>query len=664
MEDDLSEELQFHLQNEIQKNVAAGMTSEGARYAALRSFGGLDQVKEQCRDTRRIRLLEEFVQDTHYGLRMLRQSPGFTAVAVMTLALAISANVTIFSVVYGVLLHPLPYPNPEQITLLWADNPKLQIDSHDLPPSNADIVDWRSQNRVFEGLAAFRSSPGNLSGQSGAERVGCASVTADFFPVLGVAPIQGRAFASEEEQPGKNRVAVISYNLWQRRFGAAPDLVGQSLRLNGIDFTVIGIMPPTFHFPRQTDLPTPYVFLTQTEIWVPLDYSPQEWAHRLNRNLVAIARLKPHVTPEQAQAEMDAISKRQATDFPDSNADWIVKLVPLGAYLVGNTRLALLVLFGAVSCVLLIACANVANLLLARAAVRQREIAIRTSLGAGRGRIIRQLLTESILLATLGACLGLILSRWGLNVLLALAPSTMPRTEAVDMGGWVVGFTCVLSLTSSILFGLAPALQVSRLNLYRSLRETGSTSKSGGKRRRIRGFLVAGEVALACMLLICAVLLTKSFSRIIKVDPGLNFENVLTMNVSLSDPKYRDENQMNLFQEQVLDRIGTVSQVSYVGAIFQLPLASPGIYGSFRVEGQSYATSDIGVGKGVVSPDYFRAMGIPLLKGRYFDARDTQPGFPVVIVNQSLARSLWPEIRSANGLGRRCREVNGIRSWA
>ncbi len=647
MEDDLSEELQVHLQKETDKNIAAGLTPEDARYAALRTFGGVDQVKEQCRDTRGIRFVEELFQDIRYGLRTLRKSPGFTSVAVMTLALAICANATIFSVVYGVLLRPLPYPHPEQITLIWADNPKLQIDSHDLPPSNADIVDWRSQNQVFEGLAAFRSSPGNLSGQSGAERVGCASVTADFFPVLGVAPIRGRAFTSAEEQPGKNRVAVVSYNLWQRRFGAAPDLVGQSLRLNGIVFTVIGIMPPTFHFPRQTDLPTPYVLLPQSDIWVPLDYGPQEWAHRLNRNLVAIARLKPHVTLEQAQAEMDAISQRQATDFPDSNAGWIVKLIPLGAYLVGNTRLALLVLFGAVSCVLLIACANVANLLLARAAGRQREIAIRTSLGAGRMRIIRQLFTESILLATLGGCLGLMLSRWGLSVLLALAPPTLPRMESVGIGPWVVAFGCGLSLASSIFFGLVPALQVSRLDLYRSLRETSSTSKSGAMRRPIRGFLVVGEVALACMLLICAMLLTQSFRRIMKVDPGLNVENVLTLNVSLSDPKYRDEDQMNLFQEQVLERISAVPQVSYVGAIFQLPLASPGIYGPFRVEGESHAPSaapyEIGASKGVVSPDYFRAMGIPLIKGRYFDARDTQAGTPVAIVSQSLVRSLWPD---------------------
>ena len=645
-EEDLAEEVQFHLDNEIAKNVKGGMTPQEARYAALRTFGGVDQVKEHCRDIRGIRLVEEFLQDVRYGLRTLRKSPGFTSVAVVTLGLAISANTTIFSVVYAVLLRPLPYPNPEQIMLIWADNPKLQIDLHDLPPSNADIRDWRSQNRVFQALAAFRSSPGNLSDESGAERVGCAGVTADFFPVLGVAPTQGRWFTSAEEQPGKNRVVVISHNLWQRRFGAAPDLVGQSLKLNGVDFTVIGIMPPTFHFPRQTDLPTPYVFLPQTDVWVPLDYGPQEWAHRLNRNLVAIGRLKPHVSLGQAQAEMDALSQRQAEDFPDSNAGWIVRLVPLGEYLVGNTRLALLVLFGAVSCVLLIACANVANLLLARAAGRQREIAIRTSLGAGRMRIIRQLLTESILLATLGGCLGLMLSRWGLSVLLALAPPTLPRTESVGIGAWVVAFGCALSLVSSLLFGLVPALQVSRLDLYGSLREAGTTSRAGGKRRRIRGFLVAGEVALACMLLICAMLLTQSFRRIMKVDPGLNVENLLTMNVSLSDPKYHVEDQMDLFQEQVLEQISAVPQVSYVGAIFQLPLASPGIYGPFRVEWNSYASSaapyEIGASKGVVSPDYFRAMGIPLLKGRYFDSRDSQVGIPVAIVSQSLARSLWP----------------------
>jgi len=574
--------------------------------------------------------METVLQDLRYAIRASLKKPAFIAIVVLALAIGIGANTAIFSVVNAILLRPLPYKNPDRISMVWMDNRKLAVeqDWHSYP----NYVDYRDQSTTFEDIAAFNDRSFNLTGTGEPVRVIGAWSTANLFPVLGVEPIQGRTFTVEEEEPGKDLVAVISYGLWQRRFGGDPNLVGQPVSLNGVDRTVVGIMPAGFAFP-----------LKETDVWVPLAVSPRGKQARSSFSLKAVGRLKPGVTMQQARADMGAIADHLVEQFPQIMESYGVNLVPLHEQVTGKVRTALLLLLAVVAFVLLIACANVANLLLARAASREREIAIRTALGASRRRIVRQLLTESLLLAVVGGGLGLLLALWGLHALVAISPANTPRLDQIGIDGKVLAFTLTVSLLTGVVFGLVPALQASKPDLNESLKEGGRGSSGGVRGRRIRSLLVVAEIALSLVVLICAGLLIKSFIHLQKFDMGFNPNNLLTMRVQLPGTKYREPAQLVNFFQQVFQRMENVPGVQSVGAISDIFLSDTPSSTNFTIEGRPLTTGadSIEVPLDAVTTNYFKVMGIPLLKGRVFDERDRMDSLPVAIINDTFAKRFF-----------------------
>jgi putative ABC transport system permease protein len=579
-------------------------------------------------------MMGTLLQDLRYGFRMLVKSPGFTLTAVLALALGIGVNSAIFSVINAILLRPLPYANQEQLVVLTQINQKKGLDQ--VPVSPPDLADWKSQSHAFSNMAAYRSGSSasfNLTSGAEPERIQGAFVSADLLPLLGVQPFKGRNFTADEEKSGGNPVVIISHGLWQRRFGSDPDLVGRSLTMNGVSYSVIGIMPPSFQFPVQPD---------KVELWVPLSLPNQMAESRMAHMLRVVARLKPGVTEEQARSEMNTIAQRLQQQYPESNTDMGIAVIPLLEQIVGNIRTALYILLGAVGFVLLIACANVANLLLARATARQKEIAIRTALGASRLRLIRQLLTESVLLALLGGALGLLLAMWGLDLLVAVSPNNIPRLKDVGLDGWVLGFTLLVSLLTGIIFGLTPALQASRTDLTESLKEGGKSS-AGLHRSRMRNALVVSEVALALLLLIGAGLMMRSFMRLRQVNPGFNPEQTLTMRIALPDAKYKEDYQVHSFYQQVLQRVASLPGVQSADVVTSVPLSGQQTRLAFEIIGRPAAPGELlDADYRAVSAGYFRTMSIPLIKGRFFTDRDTQESPGVLIINEAMARRYWP----------------------
>jgi putative ABC transport system permease protein len=577
--------------------------------------------------------MQSLLQDLRYALRSLFKSPGFAAVALVTLTLGIGANAAIFSVVNAVLLSPLPYETPDKLVWVWGYVPQRGATQASISPP--DFLDYRSQNQVFETIAAFTGIPSgvNLTGGDEPERVEALGVSADFFEVLGVAPQLGRGFLADEEKTGRNQVVILSQGLWQRRFGANPDVVGQTLTINGGSATVIGVMPRGFEFPAQA------------ELWFPLAFDAPNMSVRSAHFLRAIARLKQNVSIEQAQTDLDSITGRLAEQFPDSNTDYGARLVPLRERVVGNWQPALLTLLVAVGFVLAVACANIANLLLARAATRHKEIAVRMALGAGRGRIVRQLLTESLLLSVLGGGLAILFAMWGVDLLVASSPDIIPRAGSVKVDGHVLGFTLAVSLLTGLIFGLVPALGASKPDLGESLKEGGKGSSAGAGRNRVRNALVVAEIALSLVLLIGTGLLVKSFVRLGQEDPGLNPSGVLTMQINLAGSKYPKDDQYIGFYRQLLEGIEAVDGVRAAGAISELPLTRQRNDGDFTVEGRPLLPSGQKLisDMRVITPGYFDAMEIPILRGRGFTDRD-DPGAPrVSIINDVMASEFWPD---------------------
>ncbi len=570
------------------------------------------------------------LQDLRYGLRMLAKNPGFTAVAVLTLALGIGANTAIFSVVNAVLLHPLPFQNSDGLVIVYETNSKTG--DREAFPSPANFVDWRDHNRVFEHMAAWRTWFYALTGGSEPEQIRGVRVSASFFPLLGVKAYLGRTFLPQEEHVGHAQVVVLSYSLWERRFGGDRNLIGKTLTLDSKTFTVIGILPAGFQFST-----------TQFDLWMPFDFAASDLA-RDNHSIMVHARLKPGVSLKQAQAEMNTLARQLEQEYPKTNAGWGVNLVPLHEARVRDIRPALLLLFGAVCFVLLIACANVANLLLARATGRRKEIAIRRALGASRGRVILQLLTESFSLALLGGATGLLLAVWGLHFLAAVLPGGIVRLEQVRVDGQALGFALLISFVTGILFGLAPALQASKPDLTESLKEGGRSGTGGLRGGRLRSLLVVSEVALSFVMLIGAGLLIKSFLRLLEVNPGFNPENVLTLRIWLPKSKYPEVYEVAAFHRQVLQRIETLPGVKSAGAINFLPLTW-GNLTAFTIEGRPAPApgEELRVQYRVISPNYFRTMGIPLLKGRYLADQDAEKAPGVAVINQTMARRFWPD---------------------
>jgi putative ABC transport system permease protein len=572
--------------------------------------------------------VESLFSDIRFGLRSLKSAPATTAIALLALALGIGANTAIFSVVNGVLLTPLPYPQPERLVLLSSSNPKAGFPRFSLSPPDFD--DFHRQSRSFTGLAAMANGSVNLTGRGEPEVLELGRVSADFFPVLNLRPLLGRTFRPDEDTPANRHVALLSHGLWQRRFGADPKVVGQGLLLDGESYTVVGVAPPGFDFPRKRDL------------WVPLADEPAK-SSRGAHFLSSLGRLRPGVSVGQAQAEMSGIAARLAKQYPDSNEGWGMLVLPLQQVVVEKIRPALLVLLWVVAAVLLIACLNVANLLLARLAARGREISIRTALGAGRGRLIRQLLTESVLLSLLGGALGLLLAYWGTRALVALNPAAIPRAEAIGLDSRVLGFTLVLSVAAGLFFGLFPAFHDPGAGLHESLKE-GGRALSGGRRGRFaRQLLALAEVAIALVLLVMAGVLLRSFSRLSAVDPGFRPGGVLTLDLSPSEAKYPDPARLSLFYRELLGRVSALPGVEHAATVFPLPLGGKNFFLGFAVFGRPVSSSDSDSATvRRVSPELFRTLGIRLVRGRVFDLRDTVEAPKVAVVNERMAAAIWP----------------------
>jgi predicted permease len=644
-EAEIIEELAQHLDDRYEQLLEGGATQEEARHGVLLELSESDLLAQELHGVehpvqqepvvlgarRRMNMFRDLWQDLRYGLRTLVKNPGFTTVAVIALALGIGANSAIFSVVNAVLLRPLPYKDPDRLVMVWEDDTKGGYPRD--TPAAANYIDWRDQNRVFEGMAALADQSFNLTGVGEPERIEGKRVSASLFTLLGVEPQLGRAFLPEEDAPGGNRVVILSHGLWQRRFGSDMKIIGQPLTLNGESFTVVGVMPPDFQFPSR-----------EAELWVPLALSSKEAASRGRHYLEVLARLKPGVTLQQAQAEMTTIAIRLQQQYPAQNTDLGAVVTSLHEHVAGDIKPALLVLLGAVGFVLLVACANVANLLLARAAVRQKEIAIRVALGASRLRLIRQFLTESILLAALGGGVGLLLSLWGVSLLQSFIPESISQVKAVTLDGRVLVFTLLVSLLTGLIFGLAPATQASNFNLNETLKEGGRDSAAGSRGNRLRGLLVITEVAVSLLLLIGAGLLINSFLRLRHVEPGFRTDNLLTMKVVLPKLKYPNQARRSAFYTDLLHRVEALPGVKSAAVTTNLPLYRQGNSTSITIEGRpdpAPGQEPIVVTR-VISPHYFQTMSIQLSQGRDFSEQDRADSPAVLVISETMARKFWP----------------------
>ena len=615
---DLAEELESHLEMHIEDNLRSGMTPEEARRDALIKLGGMESVKEAYRDRRGVPWLETLIQDLRYGARMLRRNPGFTAVVVVTLALGIGVNTAIFSLVNAVLLRPPPYPDPDQLVqvTIVREGPGYNNEILSAPETLA----WQKENRVFSHLGIYHYQSWIITGGDEAESVNVGDVSAGFLPALGVQPVLGRGFSADEDKRGGPRVAILGYGLWQRRFGGDTNVLGKTITIDHQPNLVIGVLPSSFQVPSQ--------YRKKWDVLRPLGLD--EKGHGF---LLGIGRLKPDVSLEQARASLDIIYQ----PFCDPREKGRVVLVRLQGYMAQAAKLSLLVYQGAVGFVLLIACANVANLLLARGTRRRKEIAVRVALGAGRLRIIRQLLTESSLLALLGAALGLLLA-FGIKDSVRGFLPVLKEVPSAGIDGRVLAFTFLAALLTGLIFGLAPALEASHLSLNESLKE-GSRSMTGGRRsHRLRGMLVVSEVALALVLLVGTGLLVKCFFRLRSVDPGFRPDRLLTLSLSLSTSKYTNRPAQAAYFQQVIEQLRTLPGVEAIGADLSLPFVGPaGWMRPVEVDGKS-----TGARCGVVNPDYFQALGIPVKQGRSFTDGDRAGSAKVVMVNETFVRHFLP----------------------
>jgi len=576
-----------------------------------------------------LRLEDDMFQDLRYGARMLFKQPGFTVVAVITLALGIGANSAIFSVVNSLLLRPLPFKAPDRLFQVWEAN--IKRGRTRMPVSYPNFADWRDQNHVFEQMAAYSDETFNLTGVDEPERIQGETVSPAFFPMLGIKPLLGRLLLGEEDHPNKVFSVVMGEQLWRRRFNSDPQIIGQAIGLNYESFIVVGVVPQVRDVPELSE---------GIELWVSMAHA-QGFDNRRGHYLSVIARLSPAMTREQAQVEMDTISGALASQYPNSNTDLSVRLVPVQDQIVGDFKTALLVLLGAVAFVLLIASTNIANMLMARAAGRQKEIAVRVALGAGRWRLIRQLLTESLLLSVCGGAIGLLLALWGVHLLVVFGPSDLPRAGEIAVDGRVLGFTLAVSLITAIIFGFVPALHASRPDLNEALKESGRSATGASRQRRLRSLLVVGEIALSLVLLVGAGLLMRSFLNLQKVNPGFNPQNVLTLRISLRGPRYEKAAPVIAFYDQLLDKVRTLPGVESVGTRSHIPIAADEDYAnlSFAIEGRMPDPANRSTAfYNSVSPDYFRTMEIPVLEGREFDPHDDRKSRNVIIINETLAR--------------------------
>src|SRR5262245_22398372 len=632
VEQELDEELRYHIERLIEEHISKGMTEEEARYAALRAMGGVERRKEECRDLRGVRLIQDLMQDIRYGLRTLYKSPGFTAAAVLSLALGIGANTAIFSVVNTVLLKPLPYYDPQRLVWVSEKFPGRNIELVLSP----DYIEWKAQSNAFEHLIAFAPGAVNLTRRGEPERLECVYATANLFPALGITPAVGRAFTPEEDRPGGAAVALLSYGLWLRRFGGDPNIVGQSLTLEGESHLIIGVTPAGFQLSRGA------------ELLLPLRLDAEQELRREQMSVVnVVARFKANSYIERARTELNLIARRIEQANPNQFPGAQVRVTPLDERLVGDLRRPLQALFGAVAFVLLIACANVTNLLLARSAARKKEMAIRAAMGAGRWRLIRQTLTESLLLSALGGVAGLLLAVWGVKALVALSPENLARVKESSVDSLTLVFSLGVSLLSGVVAGLIPALRSSQINLSEAMKESAGNAASSLRRsmRRTMPALVIGELALTLALLIGAGLLIKSFLRLRALEMGYNPEDVLTLKIQLNSSKYPPGSpQQKTYIQELLSRLEALPGAQAAAISSGLPLTGISGREPLTIEGRPpvHDSQKPLMETNEISHDYFRVMGMRLRAGRAFTELDNETAPPVAIINETMARRYFP----------------------
>ncbi len=628
---DLDDEMQYHMERLTQEHLARGLSADEARYAALRAMDGLAQNKERSREMRKVGGIANLGRDLRYALRLLRKSPGFSATAILTLALGIGANSAIFSVVNAVLLRPLPFPQPDRLVRLWETNPTH--DWHRNVINGWNFLDWREHAQVFEDMAAISTLQVNLNGYGQPAAVPGMMVSPGFFSILRVPPYLGRTFTADEGIPGHDDKVVISYGLWQTRFGGDRGVLGKTLSVNGAPSIIIGVMPAGFAFPKN-----------EAQLWTPLAITRSE-DFREGRFLTAVARLKPGITLKQAQQDMEAAARVTAALRPDYNKDWSAEAVPLLQDVTRDLRRPLWVLLAAVGLLLLIACANTANLLLMRGSGRLREIAVRETLGATRTRIVQQLLIESLVLAMAGLAVGLMFAKLGLRGLLAIIPqdAPLPRSEPITIDGAVLVFALVASLVTAILFGLAPALRLSRVPLEDALKQ--GTPRSTGGHRRLRQALVVAEISLAILLAVGAGLMLRSFERLLAVDPGFDTPHVVTTRLFASPARYSDLKKRSQYMHRILSEVRSVPGVESAGSAHFLPLTgaeSASCFAPGRGKDEPNPAKSPDARFLIISTGYFRAMGTRILSGRDFDEHDQFGSPSVMLVNQAFVRSFLP----------------------
>ena len=638
VEQELTDELRFHLEKQIEAHVSQGMPPEDARRTALRELGGIEQHKEECRDMRRMNLIVDLMRDLRFAGRLLRRNPSFTSVAVLALALGIGANTAIFSVVNAVMLQRMPYEDPDHLVMVWEQSPQTGK-TNVVNPVN--FLDWQARNHSFERIAALVETGASLADEGEPEQVNRLIVSDGFFQILGVKPILGRWFTRSEDTPGNDNVAILGEGLWRRRYAADPNVFGRRIRINNRNTTIVGVMPADFRFP-----------FTKADLWQPMALDRATLLSLgLGRYLLTVARLRDGVTVAGAQADMDMLMPQLRRERPDFNSKWEIRVVSLREQVIGDVRTPLLVLFGAVGLVLLIACANVANLMLMRAAGRGREIAVRAAMGAGVLRIARQLLVESTLIAAIGGTLGLLIGIWSMNALVAALPDTITyvNLKTIRIDTTVFLFTTALSLATGILFGLAPAFKAARTDVQDALRNAGCRVTVG--RSFGRNALVVVEVALTMMMLVCAGLLIRSFACLTSVNPGFDAPHVLSMQLS-EQGRFRTAQEFLNFNSRMLECVRAVPGVQAAGTSHFLPLGRsiPGT-GFWRADhprprhGEEPMTEVL-----CVMPGYFAAMTIPLQSGRVFTERDRKGAPLAVVINRTLAHEFY---RGEDPIGKR-----------
>jgi putative ABC transport system permease protein len=631
---DLDRDIREHIERETEDNIARGMSPEEARHAALRKFGNLTQVREQTWEVWSIVWFDQLLEDVRFGLRMLRKNPGVTAAAALTLALGIGANTYIFSQVDAMLLRPFEFSHADRTVALWERLPASSVDRNELAPAN--FLDWQAANHVFDHMAAQSWWDANLGGVDRPEHLHGFLVTPDFFAALEAQPMLGRTFLPEEGTPGKGRVAMLSYGLWQDRFTADPSIVGKPVLLNGVDYTVAGVMGPSFNYPAGT------------QVWGALAFTPQEAANRRSHYLHGVGHLRAGVSIERAQAEMSAIASRLAQQHPQDNTGRDVHVLPLIESEVGQIRPPMVVLLVAVGVVLLIACANISNLMLARVSRRQREMAVRVALGASRMRLIRQSLVESMLLGLLGGGLGVLLAYVCLKAQVIRVPlefaRMVPGWDKVAINAPVLLFTTAISLGTALIFGFLPALRASRPNVNDNLKESALSAGSGRRRGLLRKALIVSEVGLSVLLLTIAGLMMQTFVRLERVSPGFDADRLLTMLITLPDAKYPTDRKAAAFYEQLVERVQNLPGVTDAAVANTIPFSGANSTATIRIEGRPEPKpgDEPEANYRSVSNSYFQALHVRTLRGRGFTSENSAEGQPVVAVNEAFAARYWP----------------------